>query len=421
MFIDKARIFVTAGRGGDGCNSFLREKFRPFGGPDGGNGGDGGDVYLQVDNNMSTLLDLVHCPNYKAPCGSPGESTNKYGKSAKDLFIKVPQGTIVIKNGSVIADLKKIGEKLLIANGGRGGRGNASFKTGRNSAPRVYEKGEPGEVATIDFELKLIADVGLIGFPNAGKSTFLSVVSQAHPKIADYPFTTLAPNLGVAHYYGKSFVVADIPGIIEGAHGGKGLGDEFLRHIERTRVLVHLIDISGFDNKTAYENYKIINKELKKYSAHLAKKPMIVVVNKMDLTDSDKLFASFKKHLKNKKVFKISAVSKIGINPLMAELIKMLAKPITEESELVLESGRKKYIYEPEFKVEYEIIDDTNVFTVIGKKVEKLLAMTNMDNDDTLRRFQNILKKMGIERALKEKGIKIGDTVRIANTEFFFQ
>lgn len=283
MFIDKAKIFITAGRGGDGCISFRREKYVPFGGPNGGNGGKGGDIYIETDNKKITLLDLSYKPKFHAEDGCRGENSDKFGRYGEDLIIKVPVGTIVYKNGEVFADLKEIGKKILVAKGGRGGRGNASFKTHNNTVPRIAEKGEPGEVAEIDLELRLIADVGLVGFPNAGKSTFLSVVSSARPKIADYPFTTLEPNLGVVTIDDKQFVIADIPGIIEGAHLGKGLGLEFLRHIKRTKVLIYLIDVSGFDGTDPYKTYKILSNELKKYSKYMSKKHMVIALNKTDI------------------------------------------------------------------------------------------------------------------------------------------
>ena len=272
MFIDKAKIFITAGRGGNGCISFRREKFVPLGGPDGGNGGKGGDIYIETDTKKSTLLDLSYRPKFFAENGSRGESANKYGKYGKDLVIKVPLGTLIYKNKELFADLKEEGQKVLVAKGGRGGRGNSAFKTQKHTVPRIAEKGEPGEEAEIELELRLIADVGLVGFPNAGKSTFLSVISSARPKIADYPFTTLEPNLGVVSLNDKQIVIADIPGIIEGASFGKGLGLEFLRHIKRTKVLLYMIDVSGFDGRDPYEVYKTLNKELKQYSKFLSKK-----------------------------------------------------------------------------------------------------------------------------------------------------
>ena len=418
MFIDKAKIFLTAGRGGDGCISFRREKYVPYGGPDGGNGGKGGDIYFEADSRKTTLLDLSYRPKFKAEDGHKGLTSDKFGRYGSDLTIKVPPGTLIFKDGELLADLKTEGEKILAAKGGRGGRGNASFKTAKNTAPRIAEKGEPGETAEISLELRLIADVGFVGLPNAGKSTLLSKISAAKPKIADYPFTTLAPNLGVVDFKGRHFVAADIPGIIEGAHEGKGLGLEFLRHIKRTKVLIHIIDISGFDGKDPFKSYKIINNELKKYSKYLAKKHVIVVLNKTDLPDAEKHVKTFKKHLKNKKFFKISAATGAGLEDLLKETVKMLDKPtqinVEEEIETV---PIKKYVYEPDFKVRVK----NGVFVVTGKKVETLTEMTKFTEDEALRRYQNILKKMGLEAELEKRGAKPGDAVRIGAREFTFE
>ena len=414
MFIDKVKIFVTAGRGGDGCISFRREKFVPYGGPDGGNGGKGGDIYIETDNKKITLLDLVYKPKFFAENGVKGEGSNKYGKYGKDLVIKVPLGTLVYKNGELFADLKEEGQMILVAKGGRGGRGNSAFKTQRHTVPRIAEKGEPGEMAEIDLELRLIADVGLVGFPNAGKSTFLSVVSAARPKIADYPFTTLEPNLGVVNLDDKQFVIADIPGIIEGASDGKGLGLEFLRHIKRTKVLLYMIDVSGFDGSNPYDTYKTLQKELKKYSKYMSKKHMVIVLNKTDIPAAQENIKQFKKKVKNKKVYTISNITKEGIDNLLYDIHKLIQIPVEEEE---IESiPVKKYIYEPDFVIK----KDNNIFVVTGKKVEKLVQMTNFKEDEALARFQNILKKMGVETGLEEKGCKVGDTVRILDFEFVF-
>ncbi|GHT43176.1 GTPase Obg [Endomicrobiia bacterium] len=419
MFIDKVSIFLAGGRGGDGCISFRREKYVPYGGPNGGNGGKGGDIYFEGDLHKTTLLDLSYKPKFNAPNGEQGLSSNKFGGYGKDLIIKIPLGTLIFKNDELFADIKIVGERILVVKGGRGGRGNASFKTGKHTAPRIAEKGEPGETAEVNLELRLIADVGFVGLPNAGKSTLLSQISAAKPKIADYPFTTLTPNLGVVNYNGKHFVAADIPGIIEGAHEGKGLGFEFLRHIRRTKVLVHLIDVSGFDDKNPYENYKVINNELKKYSKHLTKKHIVIALNKVDLFEAQKHIKKFKKHLKTKKLFEISAATGEGIGTLLEETVKMLEKPIPfnpeEEIEII---PIKKYVYEPEFKVN---IDKNGFFVVTGTKVEKLTEMTKFGENEALRRYQNILKKMGLEIELEKMGAKHGDTVRIADFKFTFE
>jgi len=415
MFIDKAKIFITAGRGGDGCISFRREKYVPFGGPDGGNGGKGGDVFIETDNKKITLLDLSYKPKFHAEDGAKGETSNKYGRYGKDLIIKVPLGTVIYKNNELFADLKEIGQRVLVAKGGRGGRGNSSFKTQTNTVPRIAEKGEPGESSEIDLELRLIADVGLVGFPNAGKSTFLSVVSSARPKIADYPFTTLEPNLGVVSLNDRQVVIADIPGIIEGASHGKGLGFEFLRHIKRTKVLIYMIDVSGFDGKDPYEVYKILKKELKQYSKFLSKKHMLIALNKIDMDTSLENVKQFKKKVKDKKIYTISNITKEGIDKLISDVVKLLDLPIDEEE--IDSIPVKKYIYEPDFII---TVDEDGIFVVSGKKVEVLAEMTRFNEDEALRRFQNILKKMGVELALEEKGCKVGDTVRIGKFEFEF-
>ncbi|MDR1417973.1 MAG: GTPase ObgE [Endomicrobium sp.] len=418
MFIDKVNIFLTAGRGGDGCISFRREKYVPYGGPNGGNGGKGGDIYFEGDPHKTTLLDLSYKPKFNAEDGHKGLPSDKFGRYGQDLIIKIPLGTLVFKNGELFADIKTAGEKVLVVKGGRGGRGNASFKTGRHTAPRIAEKGELGETAEINLELRLIADVGFVGFPNAGKSTLLSKISAASPKIADYPFTTLSPNLGVVDYKGKSFVAADIPGIIEGAHEGKGLGLEFLRHIKRTKLLLHIIDVSGFDDKDPYNNYKIINNELKKYSKYILKKQVIVVLNKIDLPSANTHIKKFKKNFKNKKFFEISAVTGIGIDSLLKEIVKILSKPAVFSPEEIETIPIKKYIYEPEFKIK---LDKDGVFVVTGSKVQTLTEMTKFNEDDSLRRYQNILKKMGLEIELEKMGAKTSDTIRIGDFEFTFE
>jgi GTP-binding protein len=419
MFIDKVNIFLTAGRGGDGCISFRREKYVPYGGPNGGNGGRGGDIYFEGDPHKTTLLDLLYKPKFNAEDGYKGLPNDKFGKYGQDLIIKIPLGTLVFKNGELFADIKVAGERVLVVKGGKGGRGNASFKTGRQTAPRIAEKGAPGETAEINLELRLIADVGFVGLPNAGKSTLLSKISAARPKIANYPFTTLSPNLGVVDFKGYHFVAADIPGIIEGAHEGKGLGLEFLRHIRRTKVLLHIVDVSSFDGKNPYDNYKIINNELKKYSKYILKKQLIVVLNKIDLPDSEQHIKILRKNLRNKNIFEISSATGQGINALLKEIVRILSNPIAfnpqEELEII---PVKKYIYEPEFRIK---TDKNGVFVVTGSKVQTLTEMTKFNESDSLRRYQNILKKMGLEIELERMGAKPGDTVKICNFEFTFE
>lgn len=412
MFIDKAKLFVKAGRGGDGCLSFHREKYKPLGGPDGGNGGRGGDVIIIGDESFKTLLDLQRHPHYKAKEGEHGRGNNCYGKSAENLIIKVPLGTVVKKNGAAAADITEHNQQIIIAAGGRGGRGNAAFKSSRNTAPRIAEKGQPGEECTVDLELKMIADVGIIGYPNAGKSTFLSKVSHARPKIADYPFTTLAPNLGVVYLYGRTLVFADIPGLIDGAADGKGLGHGFLRHIERTKILLHIVDAFGYGNKSAFATYTAINKELKKYSLKLAEKLQVIAVNKIDMPSSENALKAFKK--KRKKVFPVSAITGAGLKPLMEEIFRKIG---TVEEEPAAEIKSVRYKYEPEFSVHKK----GNVFEVTGKKISDLAAMTNFSERESELRFHNILKKMGVEHLLQEKGITTGDTVKVGGHEFTYE
>jgi GTP-binding protein len=326
MFIDQAKIFVQAGNGGNGCVSFRREKFIPCGGPDGGNGGKGGNVVLIASSGTKTLFDFSRQPHYRAQNGGHGSGNNRSGKAGSDLVLKVPRGTLVYKGAELIFDLVSEGESVIVACGGRGGRGNAKFKTPSLRVPRFAEQGEAGDNATIKLELKLIAHVGLLGYPNAGKSTLLSVISSARPKIADYPFTTLAPNLGVVRLReGESFVVADIPGLIADAHKGKGLGDQFLRHIERTEVLVHLVDIQGYEGASPFDNYIATNKELKAFNPKLLDKPQIVVANKMDIPSASTKLRTFRSQIKNK-VYPISALTGEGIKELLYAIGRGLKK-----------------------------------------------------------------------------------------------
>jgi GTP-binding protein len=418
MFIDKVGVFLTAGRGGEGCISFRREKYVPYGGPNGGNGGRGGSIYFECDPHKITLLDLSYKPKFKAEDGQKGLPNNRFGKSGGDLILKIPLGTLIYKNGEFFADLVTPGEKVLVVKGGRGGRGNASFKTKKYTTPRIAEKGEPGEVAEVNLELRLIADVGLVGLPNAGKSTLLSRISAAKPKIADYPFTTLVPNLGVVNYKGRHFVTADIPGIIKGAYRGNGLGFEFLRHVRRTKILVYVIDSSGINGSDPYETYETINNELKKYSEYLVKKHILIVLNKIDLPSSEKHIENFKKRLKDKKLSEISAATGAGINALLVEMIKMLEKPpVFNPEEEIERIPVKKYVYEPEFKVSIE----DGIFIVTGAKIETLTKMTKFGEDEALRRYQNIVKKMGLETKLEKMGAKVGDVVKIGDFEFVFE
>jgi len=416
LFVDHTRITVRGGKGGNGAMHFRREKYVAMGGPDGGSGGRGGDVLLLADPQKKSLLDLTYSPHFYAGEGEPGLGSNKYGSGAKDLTVHIPVGTLILRDGKLLADLKTPGETFLAAKGGRGGRGNSAFKTQRNTAPQISENGEPGEEFVLDLELKILADVGLIGAPNAGKSTLLSRLTSARPKIANYPFTTLNPNLGVADWHGVHMVFADIPGLIEGAHAGKGLGHDFLKHVERTRILFHLVDLSGFDGRDPYDVIQMINKELGLHSPKLLKKPTIIVANKMDVTGAEDALKALKKKLKRVKIFPISAATGVGLDPLLAYAAKELAKPELEEKK---EESREphRFIIELDFEIEKE----NDGWRVKGSKVERLSAMTNFAQAEGTRRFQNILRKMGVEKELLRQGIEPGDTVRVGKIEFYFE
>ena len=415
-FLDRVKIYVKAGKGGDGCLSFRREKFIEFGGPNGGNGGRGGDVYLQAEPNLTTLQELAYNPHIEAGNGAKGGTYNKTGEDAEDKIILVPLGTVVRQEGNIIADLTSPGQRALVARGGRGGRGNQSFKTRNNTAPRIAENGQPGEEATLILELKVLADVGLVGFPNAGKSTFLSAVSAARPKVADYPFTTLNPNLGICTHKGKSFIVADIPGIIEGASEGKGLGHQFLKHIERTRVLVHMIDPQGFENMDALKSVKVIEGELKNFSGDLYKKPRILAVNKADLPEAETVFDKIKKKYSKHSVFLISAAAGKGINKVLDEVVKILAKnPILPPKELKAAAGPVVHALEPMFRINR--LDDERV-EISGKKIEEFISMTNFSQPEAVSRLRGIFKKIGLEKALLKEGVRDGNVIVACGREF---
>ena len=417
-FIDKSKIRVVSGRGGNGMVAWRREKYVDKGGPAGGDGGRGGDVYLVADENMSTLMDFKHKSVFKAEAGENGGIKNMHGRCAKDLFIKVPVGTVVkdIKTGNIIADLTSHEQKVLVAKGGRG-RCNARFATAQKRAPQFCEPGEPPIERELFLELKLIADVGLLGMPNAGKSTLISRISSAKPKIADYPFTTLIPNLGVVRKRsGDGYVVADIPGLIEGASEGVGLGHDFLRHVERCRFLVHLID-STEDNP--FENYKKINLELEKHSEHLANLYQIIALNKIDAIDESKkaeLLEQFKKVSSD--VFEISAVTGENLEPLldfMGQKVDEIPKP---ETEIVVEEDLGAYNNDDSSFEIFKVAKDT--FIIEGGKIERLAGVTDERNSEQVIRFQNIMKGMGVFDELAKKGIKDGDTIIIGHLEFVF-
>ncbi|MEK6646699.1 MAG: GTPase ObgE [Candidatus Firestonebacteria bacterium] len=419
MILDIAKIFVEAGAGGNGCVSFRREKFIPFGGPDGGDGGKGGNVIIVVDKSKRTLIDFHYKPKYVAHYGEHGKGANRFGRHSDDLIIKVPPGSIIkdFETKEILADLDSDGKSIIVAKGGRGGRGNTSFTNSIRQAPRLAEKGEPGEKRWLEIELKIIADVGIIGFPNAGKSTLLSKISAAHPKIANYPFTTLAPNLGVVKFDdGIDLVWADMPGLIENAHNGVGLGHNFLRHIERTKILVHIVDMGAFDRDPILD-FQIIMNELKLYNPKLLKLPQVIAVNKMDLKNTKERFLTFKKYIKRKyKIFPISAIEGKGVNELVQHIVKIFIKVNKAKEKQIpkIAQETKLYKYEPRFTIHKE----NNVYYVDGKEPKKWVAMTDMENVEALERLWFIFDKMGLIKALKNNGIKYGDIVKVGDEEF---
>ncbi|MBK5241576.1 GTPase ObgE [Clostridium sp.] len=425
MFIDTAKIFVKSGNGGNGAVSFRTEKYIPLGGPDGGDGGNGGSVILVVDASMTTLLDFSYARRFIAKAGIQGSGSKCYGKGGEDLLVKVPMGTIIrdAESNKVMCDLSHDGQTYVICKGGHGGKGNVKFCTPTRQAPNFAEPGMPGEERFIKLELKLLADVGLLGFPNVGKSTLLSVVSKARPKIANYHFTTLKPNLGVVSVKGaQSFVMADIPGIIEGAAEGVGLGIGFLRHIERTRMLIHVVDISQIEGRDAVEDFIKINEELRKYSIKLWDRPQIVAANKSDMLYDDEVFENFKKKLNemgydDSKIFKICAVTNEGVEALMKEATRILTTiPVTE---LVIADDEKYIVEEKHFTYTIEV-DHEGTYVVDGTFVDRLLNAVNINEPDSLKYFHKVLKNKGVFDALVAKGIQDGDLVRLQKFEFEF-
>lgn len=420
MFTDYAKIIIKSGNGGDGAVTFRREKYVAAGGPDGGDGGKGGSIYFRVDPNANTLVDFRYTKKFKAENGENGSGSNKYGKAGEDLYIDVPIGTIIkdAETGKVVADLSEEGQEELVLKGGRGGKGNSHFATATRQVPRFAQAGEDGEEKEVILELKLLADVGLLGFPNVGKSTFLSRVTDAKPKIANYHFTTIEPNLGVVKAKnGESFVIADIPGIIEGASEGVGLGIQFLRHVERTRLLLHVIDVSGIEGRNPVEDYYTINKELKEYSEKLATRKQILVANKLDIMQDDTGLKELEELAKKEglELFKISGVTGEGIEKLLNR--------VTE----VLKTLPKEEIVNVEDKVVYTLEDDEDQFTirkdgdtyiVEGKAVNRLMGRINVDDNESMYYFQKKLKELGIEAELKKQGICEGDYVKMLNWTF---
>lgn len=418
MFTDYVKIIAKAGNGGNGAISFRREKYVAAGGPDGGDGGNGGNVYFEVDPDSNTLIDFRYNKKFKAENGKNGEGAHKYGKSGDDLYIKVPIGTIIrdAKTNKVLADLSHKGQRELILVGGRGGKGNSHFATSTRQAPRFAQDGENGEEKELILELKLLADVGLIGFPNVGKSTFLSMTTSATPKIADYHFTTLEPNLGVVKTdYGDSFVIADIPGIIEGASQGTGLGIQFLRHIERTRLLLHVIDVSGSEGRNPVDDFYKINAELAKYSEKLSKRKQIIVANKIDIMQDENLYRELEKIAKenNMEIFKVSAVTKQGISELI-KYISQILKTLPKED--LIEIIDKK-VYTLEDEEDYKIEKENGVFVIKGEAVERVMRRVNIADNESLYYFQKSLEDLGVNQKLKEMGIKEGDIVKINDYE----
>lgn len=426
MFVDQVKVYVKGGDGGNGMVAFRREKYVPKGGPAGGDGGKGGDVVFEVDEGLRTLMDFRYKKHFKAIRGEHGMSKNQHGRNADDMVIKVPPGTVVTDDDTkqVIADLTEHGQRAVIARGGRGGRGNSRFATPANPAPQLSENGEPGKERYIVLELKVLADVGLVGFPSVGKSTLLSVVSSAKPKIADYHFTTLVPNLGMVETDdGRSFVMADLPGLIEGAHQGVGLGHQFLRHIERTRVIVHVIDMSGLEGRDPYDDYLTINQELSEYNLRLTERPRIIVANKMDMPEAAENLEAFKEKLTDDyPVFPISAVTREGLRELLFEVANQLENtpefPLYDEEELT--QNRVMYTMENE-EVPFNITRDPDgVFVLSGDSLERLFKMTDFSRDESVKRFARQMRGMGVDEALRERGAKDGDIIRLLEFEFEF-
>lgn len=423
MFVDEVNMKLYAGNGGDGCTSFRREKFVPMGGPDGGNGGKGADIIFEGDKSLKTLVDLKYHKIVKAPKGTNGKGSNKYGANAEDVIIKVPLGTSLVDNdtGLVIGDILNDGEKVIAAKGGRGGRGNKSFATHDNTAPNFSEKGEPGEIRYLKCELKLIADVGLIGMPSVGKSTILSMISNNHPKIAAYHFTTLNPNIGVIKLKDNySYTVADLPGLIEGASEGIGLGDKFLKHAMRTKVIAHVVDMGAEEGRDPIEDYKIINNEVEKYSKKLLNKEKIVIATKMDLPDAKENLDKFKKAYPDTEIIPISAINMEGLDKLVERLGDIVKNK--EKEDLYSEDEvEDKVVYKFKEEKPYTIQREDGMWKIGGPKVEKLFKMTKFDTEESAMRFARKLKNLGIDDGLKEAGAKPGDDVEILGFIFEYK
>lgn len=424
VFIDKAKIFVRGGDGGNGQVSFRREKFVPYGGPAGGDGGRGGSVIFKVDEGLRTLMDFRYQKHFKAAHGEHGRSKSQHGANAKDNVISVPPGTMVkdAETGELLADLVEQGQDKVIVRGGRGGKGNIHFANSSNPAPYISENGEPGEERWIELELKLLADVGLIGYPSVGKSTLLSVVSDARPKVGAYHFTTISPNLGVVRVgEGNSFVLADLPGLIEGAHLGIGLGHQFLRHVERTKILVHVVDVAGSEGRDPVEDWKQINEEIKLYRQDLELRPQIIAANKTDLPGANEKLEEFREVIGGAiPIYPVSAVTKQGIKELVyavGDLLDQVENEPRQEHFEPIEQQHKVYKHKREGEI-FTIRRENEVYVVEGERIEKLIKMTNFDHYDSLLRFNRTIKEIGLEKALYEKGAEEGNSVRIGELEF---
>ena len=421
MFVDKAQIFIKSGKGGDGSVSFRREPYVPQGGPDGGNGGRGGSVVFLADRNLRTLMDFRYKKKYVAESGENGRGKQQYGKDAEDLVIKVPVGTVIkdVSTGNIMADLKEDGQRFVAAKGGKGGKGNVWFKNSVRQAPNFAESGGFSVERNVELELKLIADVGLVGYPNVGKSTLLSVSTSANPKIADYHFTTITPNLGVVNLYDQSFVMADIPGLIEGASEGAGLGLDFLKHIERTRILIHVVDVSGSEGRDPIDDFEKINAELKNYSEKLSKKPMLVAANKIDMAEDDVLEA-FTDYVTSKgyEVFPISAPIHEGVDKLLSRALTMLNELPEEEEEPVVFYVAPDPEDEPDFRDINIDVDEDGVFVLTGKQLRKIFDSTNFNDTGSLRYLYKYIDSKGVFEELTERGLEDGDTVKVFDYEF---
>ncbi|AWE08167.1 GTPase ObgE [Lysinibacillus sp. 2017] len=427
MFVDHVKIYVKGGDGGDGMVAFRREKYVPNGGPAGGDGARGGNVIFEVEEGLRTLMDFRYKRHFKAERGEHGMSKGMHGRHADDLIVKVPPGTVVMnaETKTVIADLVEHGQQAVVAKAGRGGRGNCRFSTPSNPAPELAEKGEPGEELEVILELKVLADVGLVGFPSVGKSTLLSVVSSAKPKIGAYHFTTIVPNLGMVETEDhRSFAMADLPGLIEGAHQGIGLGMQFLRHIERTRVIVHVIDMAGLEGREPYDDFVTINNELEQYNLRLLERPQIIVANKMDMPNAEENLIEFKKKIgEDIKIFPVSAISRQGLKPVLFEIADLLeVTPNFLLNDMEDEESDAVVLYKHEGKGgDFEVTrDDDGAYVLSGYTIERLFKMTDFSREDGIRRFARQLRAMGVDEALRKRGAENGDTVRLMEFEFDF-